>query len=421
MRLCAEMATNNVRREDVFVAFSHEAGEDSRPTPAFGPHRWFRLGDYRIARSWLHWQDGIDAARSEPAVRERLFRGDNDKLERSNFNNSICAFVSDYLAATVEDQLWSDELFDSLFARFASSIRTGRYSTEFWVAAHNLELASELPNPLRTAPGVALVTPDSKTRLELIDRLRAFMEGLPSFEEVLHPLCFVRIRRHLALGSRANPNSIRKTASLQLAALRLAAGGYAHLGEVVELRTLGEYRTGERATVLMSAPQVDGSLPAPCFIRSKDVDRFRDFVREMPRVDQEFGRALERFLTLATKPDSDERLVDAVIGLENVLLPDEDLGFYQLTLRGAWVLSPTDVAVRKKIKDSLSAAVSRRHKLVHGRRDLPPVSRQHQKRLDEAPDLLARVLVRALESKLGRSAWKRALIELDLGDSSHLT
>jgi hypothetical protein len=143
---------------------------------------------------------------------------------------------------------------------------------------------------------------------------------------------------------------------------------------------------------------------------------------------QDFGplrRALERYRFAMSEQRASDRILDAMIAAEALVLagiPNEELGF-RFALQCAWLLSRDDSAVRRRLFDRVRRAYNVRSKLAHGdmlekkhmARDFPPETQARdlsvlvEEYSWQILELVRLILVEAVRT--GRDAGKQELLD----------
>ena len=128
-----------------------------------------------------------------------------------------------------------------------------------------------------------------------------------------------------------------------------------------------------------------------------DVAKIKVMLAGMDRLsdDNRFSLALGRLMDTYRKPFSGDRLIDAWIGLESLLLPAEKEGElrFRASLRGAWFLAENS-ADRARIFAELKKSYDCRSAVVHGSEKSVPESIVLQ-----AEDYLRQVLRKCIEAQ----------------------
>lgn len=300
-------------------------------------------------------------------------------------------FVYDYwVVAKRASAIWTEEAFDTVSAEFFQTINTGRATVDWWAPMYNAHWVDE-PIDLDLGDNLSIVEPSSEVLLELQPRHR---------QSYFEAQVWVQLsaREQLTVPVYPPPTRPARTAA---SAVRLAVGGFAFTRDITMLPRRGAPGIfGSFGGWHGLAPQVWGTNPSVVTEDSR-----ADIVAMcagLLGLSQPFDVVLDRYEAAVSKWLPDERLIDAVIAIEALVLAGNRSTSevtYRFALTGAWLLG-SDLEHRKRVFHVLTELYRKRSDIVHGdrkvKRDLP----------DDASGLVVDLLRQLLRSVVTQhSSW----------------
>lgn len=351
--------------------------------------------------AWPEYQPLRPAVEATPGLyavlRTERWQQDNWQLDQF-----LSGFLEDYLTeARNVVGLWDEAIFDRLCSNLAASVERNGYSLGVWAALHHVEIRPP-GQELELIPKYQIVEPSPRRRSEL----QSPLEGSSSWSRP--PRYYIKTRVFQAYDQPMNSAHPDPDFNRCATAIRLAVRGDARVGVTAYLPDEpGEYRPIGAGRMFLGEPRP--------FLFGKDSvitpDALADvesYVRLLPAMDPTHEIALRRFNQTAERIGGDDKLVDATIGLENLLLPglDEELGFH-FALRGAWLLAPENAKKRRSVYSDLKRIYKTRSEVVHA-------SRKAQKHLkseviDGAIEYLRQLLCLVLTQGASSGIWRERL------------
>jgi len=327
---------------------------------------------------------------------------------RGALDESVLNFVEDYLdEARHVPGLWGEEIFSRLYNAFASSISRNSWRVGLWAPLYRCG-SPDLGMESALASGCALIEVDAITR----DRLT----GPPApGRGVLVPRFFLRSETHQAYNTPWDTSAGRDLFAAQVFGIRLAVGGDARIREIKQMALPGDCRPAEAAgmATILTTPSdpIGGEVST---VKEESLSTIRLYAERFAWASREFGLAVRRFLSVAERLNPEDRLIDAVIGLESLLLAgvSDELSF-QFALRGAWLLEPTDRALREVLFQILRNVYTVRSGVVHG--EEKALQRVTADVLKNAIESLRRLLIIIITEQPNRGEWRKRLKSAVLG------
>jgi hypothetical protein len=197
-------------------------------------------------------------------------------------------------------------------------------------------------------------------------------------------------------------------------AIRLAVGGDAGVVEQRTFGQLGEARPpGGLPGQIMRNPWMATFVLTPSEVDASDLRRAKGLLERLTQLERDFPIATDRFVAIPQRARAEDRLIDATIGLESLLLQGvRDELRYQFALRGALLLGETRDE-RTGWFGSLREIYDSRSKVVHG----APAKRRRvdQEVAKAAVDALRRALVVVARRRLRPKVLDEQLRDAALG------
>lgn len=362
---------------------------------------------YALPVSWRRLSaigDVWESAQRAGKVGQRLLRpappGDDREASLATLQGFLTALFADCVQALDGADSWRASTTRRLVNRFVESLRSDRSTLIWWLPVDRLDVDG-FWSPLRLEGGWILDKPDIQTRGPLVQPV---YPNFAFFHEVTSPPHF--FLRTADTGSPfggADEDLVLARASTCTTAIRLARGGFAQARQAIAIRTAGDARFGPRRLGVHSV-QTKGYWPAGTTLRPSDVRQLNRLIRSLPKAEKHHPIALHRFRVTAERTSPEDRALDAVIGLENLLLLGEKQELrFKFALRGAYVLGRNDSA-RKTWFDQLQALYDLRSALAHGSSGkLKPPELQLMSR---ATDVLGAILQIAVLRNETRTQWE---------------
>ncbi|MDQ6884948.1 MAG: HEPN domain-containing protein [Candidatus Dormibacteraeota bacterium] len=359
--------------------------------------------------AWPEYQPLRPAVEATPRLYAVLgterWRKDNFELDQF-----LYGFLEDYLTeARNVVGLWDEAIFDRLCFNLAASVERKGYSLGAWAVLQHVEVRPP-SHQLELIPNYYVVEPDPYRR----SQLQSPLEGSQHWA---HPQrYYLKTRVVQAYDQPMNSAHPDPDFNRCATAIRLAVGGDARIGVTAYLPDEpGEYRQMGGGRMFLGEPRA--FLYGKISVLTPDVVRnIESYVRLLPALDPTHEIALRRFNQTAERVGGDDKLVDATIGLENLLLPgvDEELGFH-FALRGAWILAAQDTKLRRSVYSDLKRIYKTRSQVVHA-------STKTQKYLtpeviDGAIEYLRQLLRMIVTEGASRQSWRERL-EMSVLDGS---
>lgn len=319
----------------------------------------------------------------------------SSEMQVNLLNFALAAFVRDYVdQGTDRPATWDSRRFNRLYRRLAESIAT--QSSHITVWAPILQLAGGADaRPISVGLNCQLIEPNTEWQVRLAP---TFQQDAPPPYIGPPPRLFLR---HEEIASYKQPSMLVGHAIVNdaLLAIRLAVGGYAQIQEQRTFARQGEARPlGSRAGIGMGLPTRQVRVGERSQVTRRDLPHIRRLSRSMESLAKSFPLAVDRFRMTAERTRHQDRLIDAVVGLESVLLQGIRLELrFQFSLRGAWLLGGTSHE-RLQWMDKLKRVYSARSEVVHGD------ARGHMK-LDDATVAISVDALRQILARIALNGW----------------
>jgi hypothetical protein len=319
----------------------------------------------RELEGWPQLTSLVSTIKSDPTLSAVVLADRSGKIEEREtwpVAVSLTQFVLDYVEAiNRQTPIWQEEAFDRLFGIFAESIRLGGYRMTLWTALYNCYL-SDIPVPIEISPGISVAEPDENTHEVL----------LPTFTLDNPPFDAARLYIH---ADERVPFHGYPSMNIQLASnhvvigVRLAVGGNAYIRQTRAITEAGSCMTTDAFGSYRVGHQPFGGVfhaDNPSWIGGEDVQAIRRLTAGVPKLNDEFPIAVSRFTSTTERQNPSDRLIDASIGLESLLLQgsNDELSF-RLALRGAWLLGQS-ANERSEIFGQLKKVYDSRSRVIHG-------------------------------------------------------
>jgi hypothetical protein len=400
-------------RQVMFPEFPAGGGLAGGSTRLALDARWATMGLLRNWESWPQFVEVLAVVRANHDLGELMLTdaGANRVAEASEawaLSAVMAQFLHDYIEAVGSQRVtWNEDVFSSLYNVFAESIQRGGYVLTLWTPLYNCD-ASSVQEPIELAPGISIVEPDEKTRLKL---LPTWLLDSPPHNPAKY---YVRAEERVPF--HRFPSETRQMASGRVVTgVRLAVGGNAYIRDTRAVPQLGSCRVMGvfgGYSVGLPPPPWPFNLDKPSVVHPEDIEAIKSLTGHVPKLNEEFPIAVTRFTSTTERSNPSDRLIDANIGLENMLLQGirDELAF-RLALRGAWLLADTPSSRLTEYKQ-LQRIYRARSVVVHGS---PKSASPEPEIVDAAIDSLRRVLRKAATLQATASDWKVMLDSVVFG------
>lgn len=363
----------------------------------------------------------------DPRARALLFIPDRDELKRAVAAVRVHIDGPDFLIAAAlrrllheyclitlsQPALWPPMDANDLAAAFADSVLSATSRVQYLVPLNNISAPKDLL-PLRFAEGIRLDIPDPLDQVRYVTSVgSAGPSPVHSLWEPLEPPGLslmwtgdVAATSHLQGFGKESTEKAR----LALAALRLVVGGDVASHTEARMPVPGHALATTVARWSLTTNQNPGALTRVADTHVGDIQRVYG---KLPEFAQKHAMALSRFLDAGYRASVEDRVVDATIAIESVLLRGErGAQSYRFALRAALLLgtSPDDAREKFNLAKSLYAL---RSSIVHGNRQevLKALAKTPDWR-DRAIKLAGSIITRAMDedgSNADSAAWKKHL------------
>lgn len=327
-----------------------------------------------VMNEWQHW----------PSYKNLASRIENDDLASAYLythaggesasddarpfilQRTAAQFVYDYwVVAKRASAAWSEDAFNTISSEFIQTINTGRALVDWWAPMYNAHWVDE-PIDLDLGDNLRIVEPPNEVLLELQPRHR---------QSYFEAQVWVQLSAREQLRVPVYPPPTRPARNAA-AAVRLAVGGFAFTRDITMLPRRG-------APGIFSsfggwhglAPQIWGTNPS-VVTRESSADVMAACAGLLG-LSQTFDVVLDRYEAAVSKWQPEERLIDAVIALEALVLAGNRSTSevtFRFALTGAWLLGG-DLEHRKRAFHVLTELYRKRSDIVHAdrkvKRDLP--------------------------------------------------
>jgi hypothetical protein len=297
--------------------------------------------------------------------------------------------------------------------RFCNSLATGRRAVDLWTPLYGVDLGDEVEDATAILGECSITRPNPEERTLLAWCHRGQIPPWAPTTIFLHTACHSDLADH-----RVDNFSDMEGTSL---AVRLVLGGRSRTHESMAIAQPGDCRppgyVGEFQAfggALTDSTGHERSVAAS----PADIERIRKLAPACRMLMDHYWFAVDQFRSSSQRNRFTDVLVDAVVGLENLLLPDtsSELAF-RLALCGAWILGADDPGLRRQWFGRLKAAYAVRNAVVHGGggRKHRPQSDFARKEAMDSVEALRLILTNLAESGLERDAWKAHVSDVALG------
>ena len=397
------MATLHVMR--------YEADGSGRGQPRFAPVPSSLIstvqGEWQL---WAAYQGLRTAIENDDGARDLIFSDAVGNPIEGNapwiLSMMAARFINDYLAA-IEGPLviFQDNVFDRLWSEFEHTIETGSYHVTWWAPIYNAQWLGE-PFAIPIKPNSTLVEPAPEVMVQLVvhRRLMAMIDAQ----------AWLQVGDRMPLKSPVLSEAPARFARRVASAIRLVAGGHGFARDITMLPapgTPGVY--GQFGGWWGLPPAWWGGVAS---VLSLDIQQpLQKRLSQLEKLGEPFDVVIDRYESGVTKTEPDERLIDATIGLETLLVGGSRSSTevtFRFALSGAWLLAGV-AADRPEMYRLLTELYGRRSDIVHGnlgrKRDLPPNPQEI------AVDLLRKLLLQVLDRGWTWDEWIQFRRRLILG------
>jgi hypothetical protein len=398
-------------RQIMFPDFGHEGPMTGGTSRNVLDARWVTMPMLRVWDGWPQLQALISVIKSDPTLSAVILAdqsGNRSTDEAWAVASTMSQFLLDYVETiSLPATVWRQEAFDKLFDVFAESIRLGGYRLTLWTAIHNCHLSGTMA-PIPLFPGISLDEPDERTRETLLPTFT--LENISPDA----PRYYIRAEERVPF-HRFPSHETQQASGRIVVGVRLAVGGNAYIRRTRAITEPGSCVTyGAFGSYTIAHQPFSGAfhIDNPSLIAATDIEAVKQFTLAVPKLNEEFPIALSRFTSTTDRQNPTDRLIDATIGLENLLLQgiSDELSF-RLALRGAWLLGDTQ-STRQVEFAQLKKAYDARSRVVHG---IVPATPEMEM-VAAAIDGLRRLLRTIAASNLKASELKARLDNVVFGD-----
>ncbi len=371
-----------------------------------------------LLQEWTGWpsfkklqQEVVNAPLASAYLLSNAVGQPMDDAEGHVLSMVLARFLSDYFQSMASLQIaYEDEAYELLWREFIETIHTGLGNVDWWAPIYNAEWVGD-PTAMALDDASTLREPPPDVMLELVSFGR--------HSQMFEPQAWLQVAAKVNLKVPPIEEPPLVYASNLAAAIRLVVGGHAFARTITMLPRRGVpggygQFSGWRGRPVAWWSGIQSVLdPA---IQPKLVERFA----QLQKLGGPFEVVLRRYEAAVSKLDANERLIDATIGLESLLLggsgsPTEVT--FRFALTGAWLLADEPTR-RIEVFRLLTELYGRRSDIVHGDRQrirkLPPNPE------NVAVELLRELLTRMLDSGRSWDEWivlrHNRILGLDEGD-----
>ncbi|SRR6266851_4335970 len=349
--------------------------------------------------------NAIDGLMQSAPVDRRLYLDAEDKeIEHPMWRAAMVVrlFILDYLReAAPAGPLWNEAVFDRLAGTLTASLEGGETIIDWYVPVYGLTGNVAGSNRIGM---VEMKVPDAPVLLRMAEPYVAQARRLGPFDitpkYILH--------HQLAVPFNLEPwPPLTLPATVAVTALRLAAGGYAHIREIVLLPEPGTAQPRPSSAVYFASVSQEAGL-TPTVAEQNTVEIAAELAKKLELVWNEFDLPLNRYASTATRKEAHDRLIDSVIALESLLGSDSQVeAGFRLSTRGGWLLGSSPES-RREVAKQLRDLYGVRSKVVHGDPDalrkLDPHLAHHA---TEAVDLVRLILLKVADKPFTRKDWDK--------------
>lgn len=369
----------------------------------------------RVWDGWEEFEKLVETTRTDAAMSEALLTDISHQPTAAEqhptiIGNHIVGFMLDYLDAAQDDAaFWNEMAFEALFRDYVASAERLKWSLTTWApllnfAAEDFHARSEL------VPGCDLLEPDERT-IARLSRLSTSYE-LPIR---LPPRHYLSSSVELPLKAIDVSHGVRGPIPDALLAIRLTVGGDVKPQQIYCIPAPGQCRLGMGMAAFSIAPTGVHSGQQRSILRPSQASQLRKVFSALPKLRSQYPVATSRFAELPERWSAADRLVDSTIGLESLLLKEDEMqeSTFKFALRGAWLLAPSDRALREKWLGRLNNVYANRSKIVHGNSKI--MGKLRQEVASDSIEALRDLLNIVVDSGLDRTAWDDRLKGVVLG------
>lgn len=313
-------------------------------------------------------------------------------------------FLFDYLwAARTSLPTMDWTVYESLYSNFETSVYESRRRYTVWLPLQSFDL--QPPDTVHLDDNVII------TEATLDDRARMQMatEGLVDMRRRHQDRFFLCVDKDIPLGRLPDLTDINEV-DLWITAIRVIAGGDCHVGPSVVLVRPGD------CTPLVNSASIGGvarggSGLSITNLQADQRERVRYAKDGVVIQEPRFRIAFLRYRQLVERTYPADRLTDAVIGLEHLLLRSEkDELRFKFALRGAWLLGESADS-RADWFTRLKRLYDYRSSVVHGSANAD----KSPQLVAEASDVLRQVLMMVVDRRMSGDDWTTLLQRIVYG------
>ena len=370
----------------------------------------------RAAGGWAEFEAVLAEVESNPDLRwayltDAAGQPLSDPAEQGHWwlAYSIRNFLYDYFGAANPGASQGDkDCFDRLFVDTATSIRTRKHKVVYWAPLYNCEFVADIaPQPfdeivIEEPPGADLAAFAGPLVFEPVTLVTRF------------PSHFLRIERDEDLKGPEYGGVDQAALKRCATAIRLVLGGNARVREIFARPAPGFLRgLGQPGLMITS---YSDSWWQTTRVMPESLTDIAEVWNGLTSVELNHPIPLRRYILTSERMEAEDRLIDATIGLEGLLLSDRPAETAAIfALRGAWLLGAT-TEERATWQRKLSDIYNVRSRVIHA--NAKALSKKPQQVADAqtaAVDILGNLIRRLALERHDARAWEALVASGPLG------
>ena len=311
--------------------------------------------------------------------------------------------------------IWNIKKFNKLYNNFESSIFDKKITIHLWVPLYNIEVNSK-SSIIKIDKHCSLLEPDMVQKINIHSNLNYKNYIMPNNLAILRERYYLKYILKVDFGNNIEFDT-QKLLDLYIFAIQLGCGGQCKYNKVIIAYTKGEPRK-----YFIKVPAVFNNKldyynidNEKSMISKKNANKIKKYKKGLDELYNEYSIPIERYLSAIYRGELNDKLIDAVIALESLLLPNiKDELKYRFSLRGGWILGKNQkdkielFSFFKKIYDL-------RSDIVHGNKKSNSIK---ETEVGEAINKIHYIFKKILNKSYNYESWKKFIekLECNLGN-----
>jgi hypothetical protein len=293
-----------------------------------------------------------------------LVKNTDNQIDENKKNFDVANIVSNFVNDCYEDMIrlepfknpkaeaykstgpiWNIKKFNKLYNNFESSIFDKKITIHLWVSLYNIEVNGKF-SIIKIDEYCSLLEPDMVQKINMHSNLNYKNYIVPNNLAILRERYYLKYILKVDFGNiEFDPQKLLDLYifDLYIFAIQLGCGGQCKYNNVIIAYTKGELKNYS-----MKFPVVFNKFVhydhynidnEKSIISKKNANKIKTYKKGLDELYNEYSIPIKRYLSAIYRDELDDKLIDAVIALESLLLPDiKDELKYRFSLRGSWIL-----------------------------------------------------------------------------------